>query len=106
MDIKRVKFERSGGFAPIRFFADFELADLPDDQAHQLRELFDDLDFDELPERLLGKEPVPDGFTYSITVESDKRSHTVTTGDTSAPEKMQPLFDLLTRIARQQMRKQ
>jgi len=105
-EIKHITFERSGGFANIRFAADFELDELPDDQAHQLKELFDDLDFDELPENLIKDGSVADGFTYVITVESKQRKHTVTTDDTSAPEKMPPLFDLLTQIARQRMRKQ
>jgi len=105
MDIKRIQFERTGGFAGIRFAADFELDDLPKEQAHQLHELLDDLDFDELPEQILGDQQVADGFTYSITVASEKRQHTVTTSEASAPEKMGPLLELLNRIARQQASK-
>ena len=105
MDVKRIKFERTGGFAGIRIAADFELDDLPEDQADRLRELLDDVDFDELPEQLIKGGPVPDGFTYSITVETDKGEHTVTTSDTSAPQKMQPLLELLYQIARQRARK-
>ena len=105
MDVKRIKFERTGGFAGMRIGADIDLDDLPEDQARELRELLDDVDFDELPEQLMGKQQMPDGFDYSITVESDKRKHTVHTTDTSAPDKMQPLLELLYRIARQQTRK-
>ncbi len=105
MDVKHIKFERTGGFAGIRIAADFDLDDLPEDQVAQLRELLDDVDFDELPEKLLKGGPVPDGFTYSITVESHKFEHTVITSDTSAPEKMQPLLELLYQIARQRARK-
>jgi len=105
-EIKHITFERSGGFANIRFAADFELDELPDDQAHQLKELFDDLDFEELPENLIKDSSVADGFTYTITVESKRSKYTVTADDASAPEKMNPLFDLLTQIARQRMRKQ
>ena len=36
MDIKRIKFERTGGFAGIRFAADIEPDDLPDEQARTL----------------------------------------------------------------------
>jgi hypothetical protein len=50
------------------------------------------------------KDNVPDGFTYSITVKTKKKTHTVVTGDASAPEKMQELLQLLNRIARNQMR--
>jgi len=104
-DIKHIAFERSGGFANIRFAAEFELDDLPDDQAHQLKELFDDLDFDELPSQFNEHGNMADGFTYIITVESGKGTHTVTASDTSAPEKMQPLLELLVKITKQKARK-
>jgi len=104
MDIKRIKFERTGGFAGIRFAADFELDDLPKDQAHQILELLDEMDFDELPEKILGKQQIADGFNYSITVITEKRQKTVMTSDTAAPKKMEPLLELLTKIARQQAR--
>lgn len=106
MKVERIQFERTGGFAGIRFAADFKPDDLPDEQSKELFDLLDDLDFDELPEEMPGDGTVADGFTYSITVKTRRRSHTVVTGDTSAPEKMQDLLQLLTRIARNQMRKQ
>ena len=106
MKVERIQFERTGGFAGIRFAADFKPDDLPDEQSKELFDLLDDLDFDKLPEEMLGDATVADGFTYSITVKTRKRSHTVVTGETSAPEKMQDLLQLLTRIARNQMRKQ
>ena len=106
MHIKHIKYERTGGFAGIRMAADFDLDELPSEEADQLRKGLEDVDFNELPEKLMKGNPVPDGFTYSITVESDKGRHTVTTSDTSAPEKMQPLLELLQRIAREQARKQ
>ena len=105
MKVERIQFERTGGFAGIRFAADFKPDDLPNEQSKELFDLLDDLDFDELPEKMLD-DNVPDGFTYSITVKSEKKSHTVVTGDGSAPEKMQDLLQLLNRIARNQMRKQ
>ena len=105
MEIKRIKFERTGGFAGMRIAADFELDDLPEEQAEQLGELLDDVDFDELPENLMRGNQVPDGFTYSITVESEEGQHTVTTSDTSAPAEMQPLLELLYQIARQRLKK-
>ena len=104
MKVERIQFERTGGFAGIRFAADFKPEDLPEEQSKQLLNLLDDLDFDELPEQLLD-ENVPDGFTYSITVETKRKTHTVITGDASAPEKMQELLQLLNRIARNQMRR-
>ena len=105
MDIKRIKFERTGGFAGIRFAADFELDDLPKDQAHQILELLDEMDFDELPAKILGNQQVADGFNYSITVVTEKRQQTVMTSDAAAPKKMEPLLEILTKIAKQQARK-
>jgi hypothetical protein len=105
MDIKHVKFERTGGFAGIRLATDFELGDLLEDQISRLSEILDHVDFFKLPEKLINKEAMADGFTYSISIESEARSHAVTTSDTSAPEELQPLLELLTQIARQQMRK-
>ena len=102
MDIKCIKFERTGGFAGIRIASDIELDDLPKDQAEQILELLDDLDFDELPQHIKGNSNVADGFNYSITVESDKREYTVTVDESAIPKKMDPLLDLLTKIARQQ----
>jgi hypothetical protein len=106
MKVERIQFERTGGFAGTRFAADFKPDDLPDEQSSELFHLLDELDFDELPEELPGDSAVPDGFTYSITVETNRKTHTVVTGEASAPEKMQELLQLLTRIARSQMRKQ
>ena len=100
MQVKRVKFERTGGFAGMRIASDLKLDDLPDEQAHTLAELLDDLDFGELPEKMMNEEGMPDQFTYTITVETKKWEHTVVTGDVSAPEKMQELLQLLSRLAR------
>ena len=100
MDVQRIKYERTGGFAGMRLSADFEPDDLPEEQARSLLELLDDMDFDELPEQLTGSPSMPDQFTYQITVQGKNREHTVITGDASAPEKMQELIRLLDRIAK------
>ena len=104
MKAKRIKFERTGGFAGIRFAADLEFDEMPKDQAEQILELLDDLDFDELPEQLLGNQLMSDGFMYSITLVTEKREHTVITSDNAAPKKMEPLLEMLTQIAKQQAR--
>ncbi len=105
MEAKRIKFERTGGFAGIRFAADIELDQMPKDQAQQILDLLDEMNFNELPEQILGSHQVPDGFMYSITVVTEKQEQTVTTTDMAAPQKMAPLIDLLTQIARQQAMK-
>ena len=99
MNVERIKFERTGGFAGMRLATDLKMDDLSDEQARSIAELLDDLDFNELPEQMLD-ESGPDQFTYVITVETRKGKHTVVTGDASAPEKMQDLLQLLNRLAR------
>jgi hypothetical protein len=105
MYIERIKFERTGGFAGIRLAADIEVDELPDDQKREIIELLDEMDFDELPEKLSGKMPVPDEFVYSITVVSSKKEYKVLTGESAMPDKMQPLIEILESMAKRQMRK-
>ena len=100
MEVERIRFERTGGFAGMTIARDLKLDDLSTEQAHTLVELLEDLDFEALPEQMTGGEAMPDQFTYTITVETPQGKHTVTTGDTSAPEKMQELLQLLSRLAR------
>ncbi len=99
MEVERIKYERTGGFTGMRLATDLKLDDLSDEYANQISELLDDLDFGELPEHMIDKS-MPDQFTYVITVETAKWEHTVTTGDVSAPAKMQELLQLLDRLAR------
>lgn len=99
MQVQRIKFERTGGFAGMRIAADFEPQDLPEEQAQTISELLDDMDFNELPEHLMNSDGA-DQFTYAITVETASWEHTVVTGDSSAPEKLHELLDLLNQLAR------
>lgn len=105
MKIERIKFERSGGFAGIRLTADIEVNDLPKDQKEEILELLDEMDFEELPEKLAGKLPIPDEFVYSIIVESGKREYKVVAGESALPKDMQPLIEILESAAKRQMRK-
>lgn len=105
MDVERIKFERTGGFANMRIAADLEMHDLPDEQSTALNDLLTELDFAELPEKLIADESMPDQFTYTITVEAEKWQHTVITGDAPEDAKMQELLELLNRLARKQLKK-
>lgn len=100
MQVEQIKYERTGGFTGMRLSADFDPSELPDEQIRPLLDLLDEMDFDELPEQLTGESPMPDQFTYEITVKTTKWEHTVIAGDASAPEKVQELARLLDRIAR------
>ena len=102
MNVERIKFERTGGFAGIRFAADVELKTLPEEQARTLLDLLDDLDFAKLPPQIAGNPAMSDQFTYTVTVVAETWKHTVIVRDVSAPEKMQELLQLLTQIAKKQ----
>ena len=105
MHVERIKFERTGGFGGTRIAADIEPDKLSEEQNQALLDVLDALDFPELPEHLMSDSPIPDEFTYTITVEGEDWKHTVVTGDSSAPEKMQELLQMLNRIARKRLRK-
>ena len=104
MYVEKIKFERSGGFAGIRFAADIDMNKLPDDQKKQIIDLLDKMDFDEPPEELAGRMSVPDEFVYSIIIETDKREYKVLAGESALPSDMQPLIEILEGIAKRQMR--
>lgn len=106
MYIEQIKFERTGGFAGIRLAADIELNKLPEDQKKEILNLLDEMDFEDIPEKLSGKMPIPDEFVYSIVVESEKREYKVLAGESALPQEMQPLIEILEGIAKRQMRKQ
>ncbi|HSG45553.1 MAG TPA: protealysin inhibitor emfourin [Anaerolineales bacterium] len=104
MYFEKIKFERTGGFAGIRLAAEIEMDNLPDDQKREVLDLLDEADFDELSEKFTDKTPVPDGFNYSITVESSKKKYQVVAGEAALPDDLQPLIEVLERIAKRQMR--
>ena len=105
MELERITFERTGGFAGMHNVVNINPRDLPEEQAEALRELLNELDFDELPKQAMNNPSLPDQFTYHITIETKQGEHSLVTGDTSAPEEMQELIQMLNRIARQQAQK-
>lgn len=105
MNIEKIKFERTGGFAGIRLAAEIEMDELPEDQKRELLDLLDEADFDELSEKLSGETPIPDGFVYSITVESKEKEYKVLAGESSLPNNMLPLIEKLEVLTKRQMRK-
>ncbi len=100
MEVQRIKYERTGGFTGMRFHADFNPDDLPEDQSRPLLDLLDQMDFDELPGDLTGSSTMPDQFTYTITVITTQGERTMILGDSSAPDELQTLMRMLDRIAR------
>lgn len=104
MKFERIKFERTGGFAAIRLTADIEADDLPEDQKNEIFELLDEADFEDLPEQLTGRMPIPDEYVYAITVKYKQEEYRVLAGESALPADMRPLLEILERIAKRQMR--
>ena len=101
----KIFFERTGGFANLRFTGNFDLDSLPEETADPLRTLLEQMDFPSLPEQLFGTTAVPDQFNYRITVTTPSGQHTVTTGENSAPALLGMLLQRLTELARAQAMK-
>jgi len=97
--MKKILFERSGGFMGRKISLDIDFDGLPDEKAEHLNNLLDEADFFELPNDLTRKD-MPDAFTYSITVVSNKGEYSVRCGDTTAPNDLRPLLDELNKQAR------
>ena len=97
----KIFFERTGGFIGRKVTATLDLKELPEDLAEALEEMLDEADFFELPADLT-KSPMPDAFTYTITVSSEARQHTVCVSDATAPNDLRPLLEELNKQARMQ----
>jgi len=97
-----INFERTGGFANLRFTGNFDLDKLPGEIANPLKTLIEQVDFPSLPENVPGSAAIPDQFNYRITVTTSSWQHTVITGDRSAPVALRLLLQKLTELARSQ----
>jgi len=97
----RIIFERSGGLMGLKSDLTIDLDELPLDQAETLRKSLDEANFFTLPENPPTR-PVPDGFQYTITVETGTNTHTIHTSDTTAPDELRPLLQELSQRARSQ----
>ena len=95
-------YERSGGFTGMTTTYNFNLDDLPEEEAGRLKELIDQIDFSALPENLEMSKNMSDQFSYTITVESQEWTHTIRTGDATAPHEIQPLIETLNSLSRNQ----
>jgi hypothetical protein len=92
----KVYFESSGGFAGMHTSAtiDTDLANSED--TRQLRDLITSSNFFELPpESPRPKHGSADYIGYKITVESEGRSHTVSTNDISMSPRLSTLIRFL-----------
>jgi hypothetical protein len=97
----QIHFERSGGIMGLKSSISINLDEMPLDQAGTLRLLLDESHFLTLPENP-PTPPTPDGFQYTITVETKTITHTVHTSDATVPDELRPLIQELSKITRSQ----
>lgn len=90
----KITIVRTGGIAGIR--AQLGPVDtLELGAGGQIVRKVQEIDFFELPEELSKRgRPIPDGFSYAMTVDDGDRQHTVRYGDDSEPAARTPLFEL------------
>ena len=94
----KIAFERSGGFLGQNIDLNLDLDTLPASEALNLIHLVQEADFFKLPEDVVATS-TPDEFVYTLTVESGLSRHCVRTSDTSAPESLRPLLNVLSTLA-------
>ena len=99
----RITFERTGGLMGRMVSLNLDLNDLPADQSETLRRLLDEANFFTLSETPPTR-PNPDGFQYTISVETSTIKHTIHTSDTTAPDELRPLLQELSQRTRSQSR--
>jgi hypothetical protein len=97
----RVEVERSGGFAGMVTRRTLDTADLPPDEAGELRRLVAAADVAGLAQRLADA-PAParggaDRFQYDVTVHHGEQVDHVTVRDGSVPPELAPLLARVTR---------
>jgi len=95
----QISYERSGGFAGIRFHTVINTSELLPEEANTLLELLDEMDFFELPE-CIENDAMPDHFNYKFTVDDGQRIHTVEVSASAMSEEMQRFVGELQQIAR------
>jgi hypothetical protein len=97
--MKHIKFERNGGFMGRKVSLDLDLEQLPPEQVQALMKLVVEADFFNLQPDLVLR-PIPDGFTYNITIEMEEQQHSVRFSDTTSPASLQPLLEELSKRTR------
>ena len=94
----KILFERSGGIVGQDIKLDLDLDTLPASEALNLIHLIQEANFFKLPEELVAPS-TPDEFVYTLTVESGSSQRCVRTSDTSSPEALRPLLNVLSTLA-------
>jgi hypothetical protein len=92
-----IHFERTGGFMGRKVSLTLDLDSLPPDQAETMRGLLETCDFFSLTDS--DKPPVPDEYSYRLTVTTATVEHIVQTSDTGMDSNLRPLVEELAKRA-------
>jgi hypothetical protein len=93
----RIRFERKGGFTGIPLAATINVDELADNEKQRIQSLVTAADFFSL--RPVTAPPRPDQFRYTLTVESEGKSHTISVDDIAAPPALKSLIQAITPLA-------
>lgn len=96
----QISYERIGGFAGLHLRTSVDTDELPPHEAEPLKDLINEAQFFDLPERLVSDESHPDRFHYRLTIQDGDRSHTVEMNGSYIPDPLQMLLAELNRVAR------
>ena len=99
----KISYRRTGGFAGMVMSFDIDTRVLSPEETEEFEELINTADFFALPEEIPSPAPFADQFQYELTVERERREHTVYVGDSAVPEELWPLLNkirILSRTAR------
>jgi len=97
----KVYLERSGGFAGMVTSTSVDTQLLPPNEAKEIQRLIENSHFFEFPSQPPQSSKTTKGaadyFTYKITVQDDKREHSVQLNDINMEPNIKPLIDFLIR---------
>ena len=96
----KISYRRTGGFAGMVMTFDIDTNILPAEETEEFEELVDSADFFDLPEEIPSTAPYADQFQYELTVETGRREHTITVGDSAVPEELWPLLNKIRVFSR------
>lgn len=100
----RIYFERTGGFAGLRFSTDVDSQSLGEDESLWLEQEIDRAGFFTLPPRIQSPGGGVDRFEYHITVVEEHREYSVEVSEAAMPDSLRPLVEHLERLMRTRRR--
>ena len=93
----RIRFERQGGFTGIPLAATINVDELAEPEKQRIQGLVTGADF--FSQTSVTASPRPDQFRYTVTVEAEGKSHTVSIDETAAPPALRSLLHALMPLA-------